>query len=122
LEVVDVKKEVFILAFLSMLAPLFAQSTAGLERWITDYPKGGNSFAGYRITRCTVERNGALLVIDRNGPSVAVEFDVMTPRIVNNNYTGDLFGVGFEFLAAFNVPYFLPDYAYDLFLNTFINR
>jgi hypothetical protein len=55
------------------------------------------------------------------GPSVGVTFDAMIPRIINNEYSGDLFGLGIELLFNFNLPYFFPEYAYEYFLVSYVN-
>jgi hypothetical protein len=64
-------------------------------------------------------KNGSFLVA--GGPSFGSEFSIMMPRIVNDKYTGDLFGIGFEFITCLNAPYFSKDYKYEYFLNQFFN-
>lgn len=55
------------------------------------------------------------------GPALGVEFSAMVPRIINGKQLGDLFGAGLELLLVFNLPYFFPDYAYEYFLNAYVN-
>jgi hypothetical protein len=63
--------------------------------------------------------NGSFLIA--YGPSLGVAFSTLVPRIVDNKHQGDLFGLGAEFLVAFNLPYFFPDYAYEYFMDIFLN-
>ena len=47
-----------------------AQNTAGLDRWITGFPAGQTTLFNTKITRCAVERTGALVVLDWSGTPV----------------------------------------------------
>ncbi len=55
------------------------------------------------------------------GPAAGFEFSAMIPKIANNNYTGDLFGIGIQLLTVFNAPNFFPEYEYGYFLSQFVN-
>jgi hypothetical protein len=86
--------------FFEFNAAYFSNQAAGDY---VGYPTGGGSF------------------LFAYGPAAGVEFTAMIPRIANDKYTGDLFGIGIELLFNFNLPYFFPDYAYEYFLVQYIN-
>jgi hypothetical protein len=86
-------------AFCEFNVGWFAQEAAGYYSWTTSPISGMLAF----------------------GPALGVEFSAMIPKIVDNRYYGDLFGLGVELLAVFNLPYFLPEYEYAYFLTVFLN-
>ncbi len=63
--------------------------------------------------------NGSFLIA--YGPSLGIAFSAFIPRIVDNKHAGDLLGLGGELIVAFNLPYFFPDYAYEYFMDIFLN-
>jgi hypothetical protein len=86
--------------FLEFNAGYFAAQEAGDY---VGYPTAGGSF------------------LFAYGPAAGIEFTAMIPRITNDKYSGDLFGIGIELLLNFNLPYFFPDYAYEYFLVSYVN-
>jgi hypothetical protein len=55
------------------------------------------------------------------GPSLGIGFSALVPRIVEGKHTDDMFGIGIELVSAVNVLYFLRSYAYEYFLNQYID-
>jgi hypothetical protein len=92
-----VKKIVTLVLFLAAGAAAFSQNLAGLDRWITGFPKGKTDLLNSRITRCVIESTGASVTIDRTGTPVRlniikpITLDRLNQRLglVLNNVAND---------------------------------